>query len=110
MNRFNALFCGGLVGLLIMGISSWAEPIPGLFNTGVNNNDNLLLQGSEDPHWTLVSSADPSFPGPQAFVVLDNVFPIPPWVANGPDSKWIAPQANQSSGNVPGNRRWMARK
>jgi len=105
MNCFNVLFRGGLLALLAVGLvaSSLAEPIPGLFNTGVDNSGNILPQNSEDPHWTLVSSADPSFPGPQTFVLYDSGHPIPPWLANGPDSKWIAPQADQTPGNAAGN-------
>ena len=49
------------------------------------------------------SSADPSFPGPSAYVVLANQSPIPPWVSGGPSSKWIAPRAATNSGNSLGN-------
>jgi hypothetical protein len=57
-----------------------------------------------DSHYTLVSSADPNAPGPNAYVVLQSTgFPIPPWIADGPSSTWIAPQADQSSGNAVGN-------
>ncbi|MEP6537590.1 MAG: PEP-CTERM sorting domain-containing protein, partial [Bryobacteraceae bacterium] len=54
-------------------------------------------------HYTLVSSVDPGFPGPGAFVVNSNVFPIGPWLTNGPNSKWIAPQANEGLGNLSGD-------
>lgn len=79
-----------------------AAAIPGLFNTGVDAAGALLAAGVVDPHWRLVQSADAAAPGPNAFVVREG-FPIPPWVANGPGSKWIAPQADQSGGNRPGN-------
>lgn len=79
-----------------------AATIPGLFNTGVDDAGALLAAGVVDPHWRLMQSADAAAPGPNAFVVREG-FPIPPWLANGPDSKWIAPQADQSSGNLPGN-------
>lgn len=79
-----------------------AAAIPGLFNTGVDDAGALLPAGARDPHWRLVQSADASVPGPAAYVVREG-FPIPPWIANGPDSKWIAPRADQSGGNVPGN-------
>jgi hypothetical protein len=79
-----------------------ATVIPGLFNTGVDDAGALLPAGARDPHWHLVQSADASVPGPAAWVVREG-FPIPPWIANGPDSKWIAPQADQSGGNSPGN-------
>jgi hypothetical protein len=88
-----------------VGITAQAAPIPGLFNTGVSPNGSLLAAGAIDPHYRLVQSADPTFPGPNAFVVTDAwpVAPAGPWLAHGPASKWIAPQAPQGTGNSPGN-------
>jgi hypothetical protein len=80
--------------------------IPGLFNTGVGSNGAVLASGTIDPHWQLIQSPDPSFPGPNAIVVNDSGFPIPPWLANGPNSKWLAPQANQSTGNQSGDYKY----
>jgi hypothetical protein len=82
----------------------WSAAIPGLFNTGVNNSGALLSAGSVDSHWKLVQSADTRFPGPNAIVVNEG-YPIAAgvWVANGPNSKWIAPQASQRSGNAAGD-------
>ncbi|HEY2951091.1 MAG TPA: lamin tail domain-containing protein, partial [Verrucomicrobiae bacterium] len=82
------------------------RPIPGLFNTGVDNNRALLASGSVDPHYRLVQSADGAFPGPNAMVLNDAGFPIPPWLANGPNSKWLAPQASQASGNQFGDYKY----
>src|SRR6185503_20922978 len=82
-----------------------ADPIPGLFNTGVNTNGALLAAGAVDPHYRLVQSADAAFLGPDARVVNEG-FPIPPWLANGPGSKWIAPQAAQGTGNQPGDYKY----
>ena len=82
-------------------VAAVAAPIPGLFNTGVDS-DGALLEAGEDPHWRLVQSADPAAPGPSAYVVAEG-FPIPPWLANGPDSKWIGPQSDQGNGNLPGD-------
>jgi hypothetical protein len=79
-----------------------AVPLPGLFNTGVGDEGALLPAGAIDPHWRLVASADAAAPGPQARVVREG-YPIPPWLANGAGSKWIAPQADQSRGNLPGD-------
>ena len=79
------------------------QPVPGLFNTGVDDSGVSLASGSVDPHWTLVASADPAFPGPNALVLNDVGFPIPPWLANDERSKWIAPQADQSAGNLLGD-------
>ncbi len=88
--------------------AAWLSPhgraaaIPGLFNTGVDDAGAPLGADAVDPHWRLVESADVAAPGPDAFVVRAG-FPIPPWIANGPASNWIAPQADQSGGNLPGN-------
>jgi hypothetical protein len=38
--------------------------------------------------------------------VVNNGFPIPPWPAQGPDSQWIAPKADQSTGNAAGTYRY----
>ena len=93
-----------LAALLLPALGLAASPVPGLFNTGVSTQGVLLASGSIDPHYSLIQSPDASFPGPNAFVVNDTGFPIPPWLTNGPNSKWIAPQANQGSGgNQPGN-------
>ncbi|HYV29515.1 MAG TPA: lamin tail domain-containing protein, partial [Candidatus Binatia bacterium] len=92
----------------LAGLHLAAAPIPGLFNTGVGTNGALLANSAVDPHYRLIQSADAAAPGPNAFVVNDTLFPIVtgPWVANGPNSKWIAPQANQSSGNQPGDYKY----
>ena len=83
------------------------RPIPGIFGTGVDANGALLADGATDTHYILAASADAGYPGPNA-VVVNDVWPIAPagpWVANGPSSKWIAPQADQSGavGNAQGD-------
>lgn len=80
------------------------HPIPGLFGTGVAENGSLLTDGAVDPHYRLVGSADASYPGPAAVVVNDAwpIAPAGPWLANGPNSKWIAPRREQNIGNSPG--------
>src|SRR5262249_21719051 len=58
-------------------------------------------------HFSLVTSPDPESPGPDTFAV-NSGSPISPdgnWVENGPNSRWIAPQADESvvtGGNTPG--------
>ncbi len=79
-----------------------AAAIPGLYNTGVDAAGALLPAGSVDPHYRLVQSADPAALGPNAMVVNDG-YPINPWLAHGPNSKWIAPMASQATGNLPGD-------
>ena len=87
---------------LLWTITASAAPIPGLFNTGLSASRTLLGAGVTDPHYKLIVSPDLAFPGPNARVVNEGS-PIPPWLTNGPDSKWIAPQAAQSAGNQPGD-------
>lgn len=69
---------------------------------GVSTTGTLLADGAVDPHYQLVSSADPSYPGPNAVVVNSGVFPMPPWLANGGSSKWLAPRADQNGSHPPG--------
>ena len=99
---FRALFVLAAMAVAAPHCAGRAAAIPGLFNTGVDDTGALLAAGAMDPHWRLIQSADAAAAGPKAFVVREG-FPIPPWIANGPDSKWIAPQADQSGGNRPGN-------
>src|SRR5207253_1794792 len=70
-------------------------PAPGprpitIYNTGVLSPGVLASQFAPDPHYSLVSSADPSFPGPNAFVVES--YPVGNyWISSSPQSKWIGP-------------------
>jgi hypothetical protein len=84
--------------------------IPGLFNTGVDNSDNLLptdakAQPQVDPHYSVTFQATPGgnpAPPAVAYAVLQNGYPIgsPWWTPNLSDSQWIAPHANENS--LPG--------
>ncbi|MDG2123008.1 MAG: immunoglobulin domain-containing protein [Verrucomicrobiales bacterium] len=81
-----------------------AAPIPGLFNTGVDNDANILPPNTLDPHYTIIESPDPTFPGPDIFT--SSSIPSPPWLIEGPgsanpDSRWITP--NTVGGNVAGS-------
>lgn len=86
----------------VTGSKLHAAAIPGLFNTGLGTNGVILANNAVDPHYTLVVSADTNFPGPEVRTLLPG-FPVPPWVAEGPDSRWIAPRGNQGTGNAPGD-------
>ena len=110
VNRSSGKFPTGLraevsgTGILLPG----PVQVPGLFNTGVDNNGALLSAGAVDPHYKLIVSADTNFPGPNTLVANDDL-PAPPWLTNGPLSKWIAPQPDQRccgpdlGGNLPGD-------
>jgi hypothetical protein len=84
----------------------WLQPIPGVFGTGLDDTGALLAEGAIDPHYQLTVSSDGNYPGPEAYVV-SNGYPIQAgaWLLNGPNSKWIAPWANQndSAGGGGGN-------
>jgi hypothetical protein len=75
-----------------------------LFSTGVAGDGVLAAGGSVDPHYQLISSADPAWAGPQAYV-LNDVWPVQAgvYMLNGPDSKWIAPRVDAAAGNLDGN-------
>lgn len=79
------------------------RPIPGVFGTGVDASGQLLADGAVDPHYIMSVSADAFYPGPEAIVVNSTwpIAPAGPWLANGPDSRWIAPQANQNQSADP---------
>ena len=68
--------------------------VAGLFNTGVDENGDALADGAVDPHYTLTVNADSA--ATDAIVHDSTIFPIAggPWMANTPDSKWIAPKFN----------------
>src|SRR5436190_22603475 len=78
MNSVLTFFRCNVGVVALMAFSSGAAPIPGLFNTGVSNNGALLPAGTIDPHWRMIQSPDPAFPGPNAFVLNDG-YPINPW-------------------------------
>ena len=63
-----------------------------LFNTGFDDNGNLLSSGSIDTHYTLITSADPNFSGPNTYVVNNSwpIAPAGPWMANNSVSQWIS--------------------
>jgi subtilisin family serine protease len=82
--------------------TSTSGPIA-VYNTGVNSPGVLAADASLDPHYTIIASADSAYPGPNAYVVLSNVFPIGPWLSDGPNSKWIAPRSDAGNGNAAGN-------
>lgn len=83
----------GWLGVLLLCTVAEAAPVPGLFNTGVDNNGVALSDGAVDPHYKLVASSDPAFPGPNAYAS----WPIAAgyWLANTAQSRWIGPAMNE---------------
>jgi hypothetical protein len=78
------------VTVLSAGTADAQSPIT-IFGTGVVSSGVLASDGVVDSHYSLISSVDPATPGPNAYVVNSTVWPIPPWIAEGPSSKWIGP-------------------
>ena len=70
--------------------------IPGLFNTGVNDNGEVLPDGSKDPHYQLI------LPGSgikDAFKIpIDKLPPPGTWAIAPMGSAWIGPNAGNASG------------
>jgi hypothetical protein len=84
-------------------VSTAYEPVPGIcFGTGLAADGSFLAVNATDPHYALTVSPDPNFPGPGA-IVVSNAWPIATgvWVLDGPNSQWIAPQADQSGASYP---------
>lgn len=84
-----------VLGLVVLAIASplRADTIPGLFNTGVDGTGTVLGTGAVDPHYVLISSADPAHSGPAAYACS----PIPSayWQSNNAVSRWIAPAVDE---------------
>jgi hypothetical protein len=74
-----------------------APGFTGLFATGVDGNGNLLAVGSTDPHYVL-SSSDPSNPGPAAIVIAPD--PSGTWTLNSAASQWISVNAQGNAGET----------
>jgi hypothetical protein len=73
-----------------------------VYCTGVIYAGVPAADGAVDTHYRLVSSADPACPGPNAIVVISNGWPIPPWVGNDSNSKWVGPRRDAAKMNAPG--------
>ena len=92
-----------LILTLLLANQGMAATVPGVFNTGVNDAGMLLdPSGTVDPHYQLIDSPDEISPGPDA-VTLNPGFPVGPWLAEGPTSRWIAPRAEQNQGSAEGD-------
>ena len=74
-------------------------PVPGLFPTGVDGSGNQLADGAADPHYAILSGPDGA--GAAAQVTLSNQYPFGYWTGDSATSKWVSPQANQSSSPEP---------
>jgi len=83
-----------LLGIMLLWLpQALGEQLTNLFHTGVDNSGALISNTLVDPHYSLIVSPDISYPGPAAYVVE----PAPPWVVNGPISKWLSPAPDGGS-------------
>jgi hypothetical protein len=71
--------------------------ITGLFNSGVDAQGALLSDVAIDPHYRVSVLVPGQVASPDAFLAISNQFPIGPWLANGPASKWIQPDIRSIS-------------
>jgi hypothetical protein len=68
---------------------TYAQSIPGLYNTGVDDDGIPLFDDDVDPHYELI---EPSHIEGEAIVAtFDGGFPIPPWLDDNDLSAWITP-------------------
>lgn len=85
--------------------------VPGLFNTGVDDQKQALPDNAVDPHYRLIVNADSA--SEDALVEDGSAFPIVagPWLANNAGSKWIGPRFNteQAAGIASGNGTYVYR-
>jgi hypothetical protein len=82
---------------LFVAVLARAEVVPRLFSTGVDANGELLTSSALDPHWHWYNGANGVS---STYVVANEGFPA--WPAQGPNSQWIAPHANQQTGEGQG--------
>jgi len=78
-------------------------PIPDLYNTGQDNERNILPDGATDWHYVLLNSSDINYPGPDTKVTLSYGFPMERWFPNSDISKWIAPRTDVALFNEVGS-------
>jgi hypothetical protein len=93
MTRVSKLILAALFVFAANGMAIAQVSVPGIYGTGLNNSGGLLADGAIDPHYQLIGSPSTIYPpGSPLFVVNSNTYPIPPWMANGPNSKWLSLQ------------------
>lgn len=78
--------------------------LPQLFSTGLDASGLPLGDGATDPHWKIISTPSGSAPLPAyATISAANSWPIgQAWLRNSSVSRWISPQADESTGDPPG--------
>ena len=82
--------------LLTLGLASTpalADPIVGLFNTGVNGAGATKANNTPEIHYSLFSAPAGSSPSLRV-ATSANGFPLPPWIGDNLSSAWIGPDGN----------------
>ncbi len=77
-----------------------STPIPGIYNTGVDDNQLPLGDFEADPHFQLTAAPDDTL---EVVTVSDDDFPIPPWAENTASSRWIGPDLSEDADGPPGD-------
>jgi hypothetical protein len=80
-----------IVGRFTSGPPPGNPPLPGLFNTGVDNLGRPLPDDAQDPHYLVYTRLFPSQP---YAATSAQGFPIPPWIGDNSISAWITPSPN----------------
>ncbi len=70
--------------------------VPGVFGTGLDANRNLLADDQDDPHYDIV--AQPNSGTLTDATLVQDGFPIGPWVSNNTTSRWIGPNTDNAVG------------
>jgi hypothetical protein len=80
-----------IMGRFVSGPPPGNPPVPGLFNTGVDNLGRALADNAQDPHYMAAINGIivPAYAATSA-----QGFPIPPWIADSSVSAWISPTTN----------------
>jgi hypothetical protein len=88
-----------LLGLMLVSTTAIHGVSITLFNTGIDGAGALLADGAADAHYTLVEVPVGSGYGSDTFVADSSKFPLSTgdWMPNSSASKWIGPQADQST-------------
>ncbi len=72
-----------------------SDAIPGLFNTGMGWDGQLLANGAVEPHY--IFTANPNAAGSETVFVCN---PHPAWISPNASSKWIAPVTDYTLGGA----------
>lgn len=100
-SAFGFAFAVSLAGLMLAhSEQANALPISDLYNTGVDGSGAPLSGGVDDPNYSLITQPGS---GLSDQTIVDDDFPIPPWVANDSNSRWIGVDGNADGDGPAGD-------